>query len=312
MAQRRPHRVTQGRLLVILACLLAVFLAVAVNVATGGSLPGLLERYRSFSWPAVGLLTLCTSVIAVLQLKHKASMQDQSSSRLPVANLPHRNPYFSGREALLATLSRNFSAKRATTTVLTSGQRLAQEALGEAQAIYGLGGVGKTQLALEYAYLHARKYAIRWWITSEFPSQIPAGLAMLAKALDIAGDEDGQSTSVNLVLLELARRDDWLLIFDNAVNPQDILPYIPASGGGHILVTSRNPAWAGLGKPLEVDVFTSHEAVGVLRRRLGSPGQFAGACCGPNERHFTAAVRAGGRPSELSEFLAGFDRDAGP
>src|SRR5260370_33148332 len=54
------------------------------------------------------------------------------------------------------------------------------------------------------------------------------------------------SASVSFALLELARWDDWLLIFVNAVDPRDILPYIPSSGGGHTLAPSRNPAWTVL------------------------------------------------------------------
>src|SRR5260370_12499455 len=76
------------------------------------------------------------------------------------------------------------------------------------------------------------------------------------------------SASVSFALLELARRDDWLLIFDNAVDPRDILPYIPASGRGHILVTSRNPASARLGGLLEGDVFSHSEPTALLSAPL--------------------------------------------
>ncbi len=105
MTRRHLHRSLQGRLLVISSCLLAVFLAVAVNVATGGSLPGWLGPCRSFAWPAVGILTLCTAAVAALQLNDKEiTVGKSSATRLSIVNIPPQNPYFTGRKAMLATL----------------------------------------------------------------------------------------------------------------------------------------------------------------------------------------------------------------
>jgi hypothetical protein len=191
----------------------------------------------------------------------------------PVSNLPSRNPNFTGREELLDTLTRNLQGGSVAAVV---GQPLgAQSAPADCgvQALAGMGGVGKSQLALEYAHRHAADYQLRWWIPSEEALGIPTALAALARQLGL-GEQADQEETVAKVLAELGRRDRWLLIFDNAVHPKDLAGYQPA-GGGHVLVTTRTRSWGGVATRLEVGVFDRSEATLFLQRRTGSGDQVA-------------------------------------
>jgi tetratricopeptide (TPR) repeat protein len=143
------------------------------------------------------------------------------------------------------------------------------------RVLHGLGGVGKTQLAAEYAHRHASHYRIRWWIPAEQPAAIPGHLATLARQLGIPEQAD-QTVTVAALLAELGRRGDWLLVFDNAEDPHDLGPYWPSTeAGGRVLVTSRNPNWQPLAATLPVDVWPRADAVAFLHRRAGLDRQDA-------------------------------------
>jgi len=157
----------------------------------------------------------------------------------PIWNVPHRrNPNFTGREEELAELSKTLA--KGGTAALT-------------QAITGLGGVGKTQLAIEYVYRHVSDYGLIWWVGAEVPAKRAADFAALAAPLDLREkDSANQPEIVGAVRRELGRRTRWLLVFDDAGAPEDLADYLPQGTAGHVVVTSRNPAWASLGKPLPV------------------------------------------------------------
>src|SRR4051794_30701407 len=134
------------------------------------------------------------------------------------------------------------------------------------QALYGLVGVGKTQLAQEYAHRYAADYDLVWWIDAEQPVLIPEQLAALTARLELPAGATVAAT-VDRLLAELRRRDRWLLIFDNAERPVDIAGYRPG-GAGHVLITSRYPGWGALGGRLEVDVLARAETIALLRARI--------------------------------------------
>ena len=171
-----------------------------------------------------------------------------------ISNLPPRNLVFTGRDDQLTDLRQRLHGAWTAAVV-------------QPQALHGLGGVGKSQLALEYAYRLAEEYDVIWWLTAEQPAAIPGQLLVLARRLGIP-EQTEQSETVAALLDELRRRDRWLLIFDNAEDPHDLRPYWP-SGRGHVLVTSRNPSWSGLASTVQVDVLRRSEAVMFLQRRAG-------------------------------------------
>ena len=88
------------------------------------------------------------------------------------------------------------------------------------QALTGMGGVGKTQLATEYAHRFASGYDIVWWVAAEQPGLVVEQVAALAGKLGCAAPGAGLAEVRQAVLAELRGRDRWLLVFDNAEDPQ--------------------------------------------------------------------------------------------
>ena len=178
-----------------------------------------------------------------------------------VWNLKPRNPHFTGREAELAQLHDALATTH--TAALT-------------QAIHGLGGIGKTQLALEYAHRFAHEYAIVWWVHAETPMTLAADFAALAQPLDLpAKDEREQRIVLDAVRAHLRQSASAarpsLIVFDNANAPDDVRDFLPA-GGGHALITSRNPAWRSVTpNPVAVKPLPRAEAIAFLRKRAGLP-----------------------------------------
>ncbi len=172
-------------------------------------------------------------------------------------NVPHsRNPNFTGREDLLKQLHGS----------LRSGKHAALT-----QALHGLGGIGKTQTATEYCYLNAADYELVWWIRSEEPGKLAADYAGLANELGLPEkDAQDQRITVQAVRAALARRAGWLLVFDNARGPEDVRDYLPQGNSGHVLVTSRNPAFGSVAHPLPVPTLKTTEAVELLLKRAPS------------------------------------------
>ena len=137
-----------------------------------------------------------------------------------------------------------------------------------AQALYGLGGVGKTQLALEYAHRFMADYDLVWWVPSERAEETSGALADLARKMGLkVGDNVAEAAEAALEELRRDSSPHWLLIFDNADDPKQLEPYLP-TGAGHVLITSRNQAWSHSAEPLEVDVFTEDESVAHLLRHV--------------------------------------------
>src|SRR5664280_2702448 len=171
--------------------------------------------------------------------------------RPPVWRVPARNPNFTGRDRMLEELHARLSG--ATTVVV--------------QALHGMGGVGKTQLAVEYAHRFAPDYQLVWWIDADQPALIPDQFAVLAPKLGLPAQLPGPE-AVEAVRQVLQDRDGWLLVFDNVTDPRDLQPYRPAVASGRVLVTSRHPGWGGLGSHVQVDLFTRMESVLLLKRRI--------------------------------------------
>jgi tetratricopeptide (TPR) repeat protein len=178
-----------------------------------------------------------------------------------ISNLPSRNRNFSGRDELLERLRDSLQAETAAAVVPTG-------------AVHGLGGVGKTELALEFAHRFASDYDIVWWIPAEQPISATAALAALARRLGVKEIAD-QGEMVAGLFDRLRQRERWLLVYDNAERPDRLAGLLPPGGSGHVLVTSRWSTWGSKAAPLRVNVLARDESVAFLAKRTSSGDQAA-------------------------------------
>ncbi|MFL6123517.1 FxSxx-COOH system tetratricopeptide repeat protein [Actinophytocola sp.] len=171
--------------------------------------------------------------------------------------VPLRNPDFVGRQNLLEQLRvRLLEPSDQATAVLP-------------EALHGMGGVGKSQTVVEYIYRHASEYDLVWWIPSEHPSNIRKSFVDLAKRLGINVSSAETAAPAVLETLRSGKQSRrWILVFDNAEDPDAVRGFLP-TGLGHVVVTSRNADWAGVARTVEVDLFTREESKELLRRRGG-------------------------------------------
>jgi len=140
------------------------------------------------------------------------------------------------------------------------------------QAVFGLGGVGKSELALQYAHAHRGDYGLVWWITATDGAALEAGLAELANRLCpavavLASTAEAAGWAAGW----LQSHEGWLLVLDNVEDPADVEPLLGQLGdGGHVIVTSRRDAdWGRLAAPVRLGVLDAAAAVRLLGRRTG-------------------------------------------
>jgi tetratricopeptide (TPR) repeat protein len=201
----------------------------------------------------------------VLELAKQLRLSNQEARHLLEASLtslsPHwlvpfpRNPFFTGREEILESLHSHLGSQQAA-------------ALAQSYALSGLGGVGKTQIALEYAHRHALEYSAVFWIGAETVESIVASLLRIADVLQIPGydDKDLQHV-VGAVQRWLSTHEQWLLIWDNLEDLALLDRFLPARRQGAILLTTRRQALGTLAQRIDLLPMEQEEGVRFLLRR---------------------------------------------
>lgn len=176
---------------------------------------------------------------------------------LPLHNLPERNLYFTGREAVLENLDKHVTGEDG-------------KAIAIRQAINGLGGIGKTQVALEYAYRYRREYHDILWAVADSPEALIASYVQLATLLWLPErDEPDQKKVVEAVKRWLSQHRRWLLILDNVEDLHVLRRFVPVPQQGTVILTTRNEVTEPLAQSLILDIMPDEEALLFLLKRAG-------------------------------------------
>lgn len=189
-------------------------------------------------------------------------------------------PSLAGRENLLAEMH----------TRLTDGA----DAHPRTVALSGLGGVGKTSLALAYARRHLAEVGVAWQFAAEDPTVLAAGFSELAAQLGVRDLADTRDPVASVHGTLAVFPGPWLLIFDNAPDRASVAEFLPPAGLGRVLITSRNHHWPP-GLALEVPVLDLEVAAEFLVKRTEDPDRQAAA---------ELAGQLGGLPLALEQAAA--------
>jgi tetratricopeptide (TPR) repeat protein len=174
----------------------------------------------------------------------------------PIWNVPYpRNSFFIGRDEILTRLHTQLQAGQAT-------------ALSQPQAIIGLGGIGKTQLAVEYAYRFHQDYQVVLWARAENIEALTSSYVTLATLLKLPEhDAQEQEVTIQAIKTWLQTHSGWLLILDNADDLSLVPAFLPPAMGGHLLLTTRAFSVGHLASRLEVDTLAPEQGALLLLRR---------------------------------------------
>ncbi|HKF35978.1 MAG TPA: helix-turn-helix domain-containing protein, partial [Ktedonobacteraceae bacterium] len=186
----------------------------------------------------------------VLELARHLALDEQETRQLLEASLtalaPHwlvplpRNPLFTGREEILEALHTHLHVEQVV-------------ALTQSYALRGLGGIGKTQIALEYAYRHALEYSAIFWIEAETIEHVTSSLLRIAELLQLPERQEAdQQRVVAAVQRWLSTHNQWLLIWDNVEDLELLQRLLPPTRQGATLVTTRRQALGMLARGMDL------------------------------------------------------------
>jgi Tetratricopeptide repeat len=203
----------------------------------------------------------------------------EHAAQLPVS-LPPRPALLAGREELLAELDHQLTGSR------EAGPRMV--------ALYGLGGAGKTSVAVEYAHRHLARVGLAWQFPAEDPALLLAEFARLAAQLGAREVVDARDPVASVHAALAAFPAEWMLVFDNVPSQEAVQRFLPPAGRGRVLITSQSAAWPR-GWAVPVLVLGAEVAAGFLVNRTGDPDEGAAE---------DLAAELGGLPLALEQAAA--------
>ena len=180
----------------------------------------------------------------------------------PPVSLDARPAYLAGREELLAGLDTRLSA--------------GDDQWPQVVALYGLGGAGKTSVAVEYAHRHLAETGLAWQFPAEDRTVLADEFSRLAAQLGARDILDNRDPVASVHAVLAAFPGGWLLVFDNAPNQASVQRFLPPAGRGWVLITSQSALWPP-GQAKEVPVLDMRAAARFLVERTGDPDQQAAA-----------------------------------
>jgi tetratricopeptide (TPR) repeat protein len=165
-----------------------------------------------------------------------------------------RNAFFTGRTAILEQLHATFLARNVGVFV---------------QTLNGLGGIGKTQIALEYAYRYVQTYQAVFWVAADSQGDLLADFVSIAQVLHLPEQHEPNQALVVTALKEwFQQHEGWLLLFDNVEDVTAVHAFLPTAGKGHILITTRAQATGTIAAPCEIEPMDIQEGTQFLLQRV--------------------------------------------
>lgn len=185
---------------------------------------------------------------------YEAAWQSKTSKK---AGVPTQNEYFRGRGELLGNIRKGF-----------------QSPVIHVQALFGLGGIGKTSVATEYCYRFQDDYRHLLWVRASSSSELSRELRSVLKELAVSDVDLKDASELQKAIKDwLDAHDQWLLVFDNADNASLVAPCVPLEIRGQILLTSRVRAFQALQhrvEEVEIEKLEPEHAANFLKERTGN------------------------------------------
>lgn len=207
-------------------------------------------------WPSLdhGLLDITEKLAKAVHTSPPPPHTSSTSSN-QLFHVPHRRKLiFTGRDAFLKELHERLTSDSPQMRI---------------QAITGMGGIGKTQLAVQFANQFRSNYDLVWWINAEDPSILRHEYSALSVQLRLAPPNSSLEHREITTRAWLESHDRWLLIFDNAPGPDEVNALLPSIPQGHILITSRERAWRKLAHPYPLEALERKASIDFLLATTG-------------------------------------------